>query len=191
MFVETIPKANHEQRGFQQGIQIIMQMTKPSIYVLQGLAQEPLTNLSGCSRLSDSERWMEAARIAFPNRRNLQEAEIKRQELIRRFSGDIRRSTGPLHMQSITSSEWRRVADYYVASKDTNIRIASSCSYWPDFFWFDDGSASLFVPKARLVLKVLEDTLPQPWMYSYHLKPITKDICPGLARRPTIAIKKQ
>ena len=53
----------------------IMQTAKPGIYVLQSLAQEPLTNLSGCSQLLGSERWMEVARIAFPELRNLQDAE--------------------------------------------------------------------------------------------------------------------
>ena len=69
-----------------------MQMAMPGIYVLYGLAQEPLRNLSVCSQLSDVERWMEAARIASPELRNLQEVETTRQEFIRRFSADIRQA---------------------------------------------------------------------------------------------------
>ena len=40
-------------------------MSKPGIYVLQGLGQEPLTE--GLAELTtDRDRWMEVARIAFP-----------------------------------------------------------------------------------------------------------------------------
>ena len=48
--------------------------------------------MSGRSQLSDAERYMEAARIAFPERRNLQEEETERHEFIRRFSGHIRQA---------------------------------------------------------------------------------------------------
>ena len=91
---------------------IIMQTAKPGTYVLQGLRQEPLTNLSGCSKLSDSERWMEAARIACPGRRNLQDAEAKRQQFIHRFSGDIRQARVYLSKVFCRKDTWRSFENY-------------------------------------------------------------------------------
>ena len=89
-----------------------MQTAKPGIYVLQSLAQEPLTNLSGCSQLLGSERWMEAARIAFPELRNLQDAEAKRQQFIHRFSGDIRQARVYLSKVFGRKNTWRSFEDY-------------------------------------------------------------------------------
>ena len=45
---------------------IKIQMAKPGIYVLQGLAMQSLRDLSGCPDLTEEERYAEAARIAFP-----------------------------------------------------------------------------------------------------------------------------
>ena len=64
-----------------------MKMTKPGIYVLQGLAMQPLTDLSGTPQLSEDERWMEVARIAFPKQRNEQEVIAQQQRFIDRFQG--------------------------------------------------------------------------------------------------------
>ena len=41
-------------------------MGKLGIYVLRGLAIEPLTGMSGSPQLPVADRWLEAARIAFP-----------------------------------------------------------------------------------------------------------------------------
>ena len=64
-----------------------MKMTKPGIYVLQGLAMQPLTDLSETPQLSEDERWMEVARIAFPKQRNEQEVIAQQQRFIDRFQG--------------------------------------------------------------------------------------------------------
>ena len=65
----------------------------PGIYVLQALAQEPqeprIAMARPCIYVLQAERRKEAARIAFPKRRNLQEAEAERQEFIRWFPGTI------------------------------------------------------------------------------------------------------
>ena len=64
-----------------------MKMTKPGIHVLQGLAMQPLTDLSETPQLSEDERWMEVARIAFPKQRNEQEVIAEQQRVIERFQG--------------------------------------------------------------------------------------------------------
>ena len=89
-----------------------MHTAKPGIYVLQGLAQEPLTNLSGCSQLLGSERGMETARIAFPDLRTLQGAEAKWQPFIHRFSGDIRQARVYLSKVFGRKNTWRSFEDY-------------------------------------------------------------------------------
>ena len=47
--------------------------TIPEVYLLQALADEPLTDLRGCD-LSERERVMEACRICMPQRRNRRHA---------------------------------------------------------------------------------------------------------------------
>ena len=61
---------------------------KPGVYVLLGLAMKPLTNMSESPELSGADRWMEAARIAFPKPRNEQEAATEEQAFIARFQGN-------------------------------------------------------------------------------------------------------
>ena len=48
---------------------------------------QPLTDLSGTPQLSEDERWMEVARIAFPKQRNEQEVIAEQQRFVDRFQG--------------------------------------------------------------------------------------------------------
>ena len=52
-----------------------------------GLDEEPLTDLAGSPQLSGADRWMEAARIAFPKPRNEQEVTAMQQRFTERFQG--------------------------------------------------------------------------------------------------------
>ena len=61
----------HMQRGGYLRRRI--EDTIPEIYLLQALADEPLTDLRGCD-LSERERVMEACRICMPQRRNRRHA---------------------------------------------------------------------------------------------------------------------
>ena len=61
-------------------------MSKPGIYVLQGLGQEPLTE--GLAELTtDKDRWMEVARIAFPKPRQEHEVNDVYEAFKHRFRG--------------------------------------------------------------------------------------------------------
>ena len=48
---------------------------------------QPLTDLSETPQLSEDERWMEVARIAFPKQRNEQEVIAEQQQFVDRSQG--------------------------------------------------------------------------------------------------------
>ena len=54
---------------------VLIPMALPGIYVLQGLSAEPLSDLQWVRQLSHSARVCEAARIAFPRTRTIQEVQ--------------------------------------------------------------------------------------------------------------------
>ena len=89
-----------------------MKMTKPGIHVLQGLAMQPLTDLSETPQLSEDERWMEVARIAFPKQRNEQEVIAEQQRFVDRFQGS--RSERYVYLSKIFGrrSTWQSFKDY-------------------------------------------------------------------------------
>ena len=63
----------------------------PGRYVLDALGAQPLSVLSDTFGFDDSERWEEAARIAFPRQRNEAEVDGAWAELKKRFHTDTRR----------------------------------------------------------------------------------------------------
>ena len=73
---------------------------------------QPLTDLSTTPQLSEDERWMEVARIAFPKQRNEQEVIAEQQRFVDRFQGS--RSERYVYLSKIFGrrSTWQSFKDY-------------------------------------------------------------------------------
>ena len=81
-----------------------------------------LTDLSETPQLSEDERWMEVARIAFPKQRNEQEVIAEQQRFVNRFQGS--RSERYVYLSKIFGrrSTWQSFRPNYPSHKPSKTK---------------------------------------------------------------------